>query len=256
MKIVVLGGKGLIGSKTVDALREQGHDVVAASSRSGVNSVTGEGLADALKGAEVVVDVTNSPSFEDKAVMDFFEKSTQNLLAAAADAGVKHLVALSVVGTKDLQESGYFRAKQRQEDLINAGKVPYTIVQATQFFEFIGGIADSGEKDGEVHLSTGHMQPISAPDVSTMVAEVAVSEPLNGTVEIAGDHRARLCDIVTEYMTITNDKRKVVSSAEAKYFGMKLQEGSLCPAGKAKIAPTKFQDWLKTVEKTAATSHR
>lgn len=173
-KIVVVGGRGLVGAKAVDILREQGHEVLAASTKTGVNSVTGEGLADALKGADVVIDVTNSPSFEDDAVTTFFEKSTRNLLSACVDAGVKHFVALSVVGTQRLQGSGYFRAKDRQEELIKKGPVPYTIVQATQFFEFIGGIADACLKDGEVCLSTAQMQPIAAADVSAIIAEVIV----------------------------------------------------------------------------------
>ncbi|HEY9718296.1 MAG TPA: SDR family oxidoreductase [Trichormus sp.] len=245
MKIVVLGGRGLIGAKTVETLRGQGHEVIAASTKTGVNSVTGEGLADALKGADVVVDVTNSPDWEDNAVMNFFDKSTRNLLAVCSEAGVKHVVALSVVGTEGLQGSGYFRAKQRQEELIKKGKVPYTIVRATQFFEFLCGIAEFGEKDGEVHLSTAQLQPIAAADVAALVADVALSKPSNGTVEIAGPDRGRLCDIVSQYMEAKHDTRKIVSGADAKYYGIVLKEASLVPSSSnARLGPTKLKDWL------------
>src|SRR5881628_158342 len=192
MKIVVIGGSGLIGSKLVSKLREQGHEAIAASPKSGVNSITGEGLAEALKGASVVVDVTNSPSWEDAAVMTFFETSTRNLLAYGAAAGVKHHVALSVVGTERLLASGFFRAKMAQENLIKASSIPYTIVRSTQFFEFVGGIAQSGTVGQTVHLSPALFQPIAADDVSAAMADVAVGVPVNGTIEIAGPERVRL----------------------------------------------------------------
>ncbi len=248
MKIIVIGGRGLIGSKTVEILRKQGHEVTAASTKTGVNSVTGEGLADALKGADAVVDLTNSPSGEDDAVMAFFDKSTRNLLSASKESGAKHFVALSVVGTPRLQESGYFRAKQKQEEYINEGKVPYTIVQATQFFEFVGGIADEGARDGEIHLSTAKLQPIAADDVAAIMAEVAVAKPLNGTLEIAGPERASFSDIVLQYLKAKNDHRKIVTSAETPYFGVKLQDLSLCPADGARLGPTRFGDWLHATE--------
>ncbi len=248
MKIVVIGGRGLIGSRTVEILKKQGHEVTAASTKTGVNSVTGEGLADALNGADAVLDLTNSPSWEDDAVMTFFEKSTSNLLSTSAEAGVKHFVALSVVGTSRLQESGYFRAKQKQEDYIKKGNVPYTIVQATQFFEFIGGIADFGTRDGEIHASTAKMQPMAADDVAVLMAEVALAKPLNGTIEIAGPERASISDVVLQYVEAKKDTRKVVASPEANYYGMKLQELSLCPADGARTGPTKFKDWLQAIE--------
>jgi uncharacterized protein YbjT (DUF2867 family) len=248
MKIVVIGGRGLIGSKTVEILRKKGHEVTAASTKTGVNSVTGEGLADALKGAEVVLDLTNSPSWADDDVMTFFEKSTINLLSTSKESGVKHFVALSVVGTQGLQQSGYFRAKQKQEDYIKMGSVPYTIVQATQFFEFIGGIAEFGLVDGEIHVSSMKMQPISADDVAEMMADVALDKPLNGTLEIAGPERRSISDIVSQFMEAKKDTRKVVGSPDANYYGMKLQELSLCPADGARISSTKFEDWLKTAE--------
>lgn len=244
MKIVVIGGRGLIGSRTVEILGNQGHEVTAASTKTGVNSVTGEGLANALKGADVVLDLTNSPSWEDEAVMTFFEKSTTNLLSTCVEAGIKHIVALSVVGTSRLQDSGYFRAKQKQEDYINKGKVPYTIVQATQFFEFIGGIADFGTRDGEIHASTAKMQPMSADDVAAIMAEIAQSKPLNGTIEVAGPERASISDFISQYVEAKKDNRKVVASPEANYYGMKLQELSLCPAEGARQSATKFKDWL------------
>lgn len=249
MKIVVLGGRGLIGAKMVEILRKKGHDVVAASTKTGVNSVTGEGLASAFKGADVVVDVTNSPSFEDNAVMHFFDNSTRNILSNSAEANVKHLIALSVVGTPNLQDSGYFRAKEKQEQLIKNGKVPYTIVQATQFFEFVGGIADASERDGELHLSTAQMQPMSADEVAEIMAEVSLEKPLNGTLEIAGPDRVRISDIVSQYLKSVGDNRKVVASPDNGYFGMKLQENSLVPVGKARISSMKFQDWLENARK-------
>ena len=245
MRVVVLGGRGLIGAKTVEILRKKGHDVIAASTKTGVNCVTGEGLAEAFNGAEVVVDLTNSPSFEDEAVMNFFDNSTRNLLSAAQTAGIKHFVALSVVGTARLQGSGYFRAKQKQEDLIKAGKVPYTIVQATQFFEFVGGIADFSMRDEECFLSTANTQPMAADDVAAIMADIALSKPLNGTLEVAGPDCVKISDIVTQFLQAKNDKRKIVASSDAPYFGLVLKENSLVPADGARIGPTKFESWLK-----------
>ena len=250
MKIVILGGNGLIGSKTVEILKAQGHEVIAASTKSGVNAVTGVGLKVAFTGADVVVDVMNSPSWADDDVMEFFRKSTENVLAAEKEAGVKHHVALSVVGTARLQDSGYFRAKQVQEDLIRKGCVPYTIVQATQFFEFLGGIADfSADSESKVRLSTGGLQPIAANDVSVVMAEIATDKPLNATIEIGGPERARLCDFVSKYMQAKNDRREIIASADAKYYGLKLGERSLVPEDDARRAPTKFEDWLYVAAK-------
>lgn len=245
MKIVVLGGNGLIGTKTVEILKNQGHEVVVASTKTGVNAVTGAGLAKAFEDADAVVDVMNSPSWADDDVMEFFKKSTANILAAEINAGVKHHVALSVVGTARLQQSGYFRAKQAQEDLIKEGKVPYTIVQATQFFEFLGGIADFGVGgDGKVHLSTGGLQPIAAADVSAVMAEVATAKPANATIEIGGPDRAPLCDFVKKYMEAKHDQREIVARPDANYYGMQLDERSLVPEDNARRTATKFEDWL------------
>ena len=244
MKIVVIGGAGLIGAQTVDKLRKQGHDVLAGSSRSGVNAVTGEGLDKALEGAEVVVDVTNAPSWEDNAVMEFFEKSTHNLLAAEEKAGVKHHVALSVVGTDRLQESGYFRAKMAQEKLIKEGKVPYTIVQATQFYEFLGQIAQYGTVGEQVHLSAAYMQPMASSDVADFLAEAALTAPINGTLEIGGPEKVRLSEVVGRYMKATNDNREVVSSMETKYYGMKIDDQSLVPGANAKLGQTRLEEWM------------
>jgi uncharacterized protein YbjT (DUF2867 family) len=244
MKIVVIGGSGLIGSKTVERLRKKGHDVLAASPKSGVNAVTGEGLAGALAGAQVVVDVANSPSFEDKAVLEFFETSGRNLLAAEAAAGVKHHVALSVVGADGLPASGYLRAKMAQENLIKGAKIPYTIVRATQFFEFLGAIAGSGTAGQAVHLSTGFMQPIASDDVADAVADTALAAPINGTIEIAGPDRVRMSDIVGRYMTLSGDAREVVADPRALYFGTELDDQSLVPLGEARLGATRFEDWF------------
>lgn len=247
MKIVVVGASGLIGAKTVERLSRKGHDVVPASRSSGVNTVTGEGLADALRGADVVLDVSNSPSFEDKAVMEFFEKSTGNLLAAEVAAGVKHHISLGVVGTEDLQDSGYFRAKLTQENLIRAGAIPYTIVHATQFFEFIGAIADAATVDEQSHLSTAFMQPIAANDVADVMAATCSDEPINGIVEIAGPERLRQSEVVEKYFNAKSDKRKIVATADAPYYGVKLKEESLVPHGSGKLSPTSFDEWMKSV---------
>ena len=244
MKIVVIGGSGLIGTKLVNRLRQKGHEVVAASPNSGVNTITGEGLAEALAGAQVVIDVANSPSFEDKAVLEFFETSGRNLLAAEAAAGVGHHVALSVVGTDRLQESGYFRAKMAQENLIKASKIPYTIVHSTQFFEFMGSIAQSGTVGQTVHLSPALVQPIVSDDVADAMADVALGAPVNGTIEIAGPERVRLDELVGRFLRASQDSREVVTDIHARYFGAELNDRSLIPGDNPRIAPTRFGDWL------------
>ncbi|QGQ97612.1 SDR family oxidoreductase [Paenibacillus psychroresistens] len=245
MKIVVIGGTGLIGTKLVDNLRQAGHDVVAASPSKGVNAVTGEGLAEALKGAEVVVDVANSPSFEDKAVLEFFEKSSQNLLAAEAAAGVKHHVALSVVGTERMLESGYFRAKLAQEVLIKASKIPYTIVRATQFFEFINSIAYVATDGQTVRLPSAHVQPIASADVSEALVDFTLGAPVNGTVELAGPDRLALDEFVRRYLTLQKDPREVIADDNAFYFGnIPVNNQSLVPGDNPRIASTRFEDWL------------
>jgi len=244
MKIVVIGGSGLIGTKLVNKLRQLGHEVVAASPSSGVNTITGEGLATALTGAQVVVDVANSPSWEDKAVLEFFETSGRNLLAAEAAAGVGHHVALSVVGTERLLKSGYFRAKMAQEDLIKASKVPYTIVRATQFFEFVSGIAQSATEGQTVRLSPALVQPVVSDDVAAALADVAVEEPLNGTIELAGPERLRLDELVRRFLNANQDTRQVVADVHARYFGIELNDQSLTPGNNPRIGPTRFEDWL------------
>jgi uncharacterized protein YbjT (DUF2867 family) len=244
LKIVVIGGSGLIGKKLVKNLREQGHEVVAASPSSGVNTLTGEGLAEALAGAQVVVDVANSPSFEDKAVLEFFETSGRNLLAAEATAGVGHHVALSVVGTDRLLVSGYFRAKMAQENLIKASPVPYTIVRATQFFEFMGSIAQSATDGQTVRLSSALLQPIASDDVAAVMADVAVKEPVNGMVELAGPQLIPLDELVRQFLRATGDARKVTTDVHALYFGIELNDQSLTPGDNPRIGPTRFEDWL------------
>lgn len=244
MKIVVIGGTGLIGSKTVERLQAKGHDVVAASPNSGVNTLTGEGLAEALKGAQVVIDLANSPSFEDKAVMDFFETAGNNLLKAEIVAGVKHHIALSVVGTERLQQSGYFRAKLAQETIIKNSTVPYTIIHSTQFLEFLRGIADSGTVGSTVHLSPAYVQPIAADDVADAVAEVALASPINTTVEIAGPERIRLTELVSKYLKLTNDPRTIESDVTARYFGAELNDTSLVPGDNARIGEISFDLWF------------
>jgi uncharacterized protein YbjT (DUF2867 family) len=244
MKIVVIGGSGLIGTKLVKLLRERGDEALPASPSSGVNSVTGEGLAEALAGAQVVVDVTNSPSWEDKAVLEFFERSTRNLLAAEAAAGVRHHVALSVVGTERLLQSGFFRAKIEQERLIKASKIPYTIVRSTQFFEFVDGIAQSATDGQTVRLSPAHIQPIVSDDVAAALAEVTLQAPVNGMIEIAGPERLGIDELVRRFLRAKQDGRQVVTDAHARYFGIDLSDQSLTPGNNPRIGPTRFDDWL------------
>jgi len=245
MKIVVIGGTGLIGTKLVNKLREQGHDVVAASPSKGINSVTGKGLAAALAGAQAVVDVTNSPSWEDQAVLEFFETSTRNLLAAESVAGVRHHVALSVVGTERLLASGFFRAKLAQEKLIQASPVPYTILRATQFFEFVGSIANSATDGQTVRLPSALIQPIVSEDVATALAGVAVAEPLNRMVELAGPDAIPLDELVRQFLKANRDPRTVITDEQAKYFGISLKHRSLVPDGNPRLGPTHFTDWLR-----------
>lgn len=245
MKIVVIGGTGLIGSKTVAILRQGGHDVTAASPKSGVDTITGQGLREALAGAQVVVDLSNSPSFEDKAVLEFFETSGRHLLAAEAEAGVGHHVALSIVGTDRTPENGYFRAKVAQEQLIKASGVPYTIVRATQFMEFIGGIADSCTNGNTVRVSPGLFQPIASDDVAAAVAEAAIAKPQNGTTEIAGPERAPFNEIVARYLKDVGDSREVIRDPEALYFGGRVEEHSLVPLGQARLGRIDFAEWRR-----------
>jgi uncharacterized protein YbjT (DUF2867 family) len=244
IKIVVIGGSGLIGTKVVSRLRQKGHEVIAASPDSGVNTVTGEGLAGALAGAQVVVDLANSPSFEDKAAMDFFRASGRNLLAAGAAAGVTHHVALSVVGTERLLKMGYFGAKLAQEDLIKASGIPYTIVRSTQFFEFLGAIAQAGTVGQIARLSPAMFQPIASDDVADAVADVALGAPVNGTVEIAGPERAPIDELVGRFLRATHDPRAVVADADAGYFGIAVNDRSLTPGDNPRIGRTRLDDWL------------
>ena len=245
MKIVVIGGTGLIGSILVTKLREQGHQALAASPNTGVNTLTGEGLAEVLKGASVVVDVSNSPSFETDAVMKFFETSTRNILAAETKAGVKHHVALSVVGTERLTESGYFRAKIVQEKLISESSIPYTIVHATQFFEFVKSIADASTEGNTVRLAPVLIQPISAVDVASEVARVTVGSPVNGIVEVAGPQQFRLDELIRQGLVARHDQREVKADPQARYFGAELREKTLIPGDSARLAQTHFDDWLR-----------
>ncbi len=244
MKIVVIGGTGLIGSKTVAILRQGGHDVIAASPKTGVNSLTGEGLKDAMADAEVVIDLTNSPSFEDKAVLEFFETSGRNLLAAEAATGVRHHVALSIVGI-DRTDNGYFRAKVAQEKLIKASGIPYTIIRATQFMEFFGGIADASTKGNIVRLPHNFFQPIAADDIAPIVAEVALATPRNGIVEIAGPERTPFDEIVARYLKGVGDPREVVCDPKAGYWGGQVEEFSLVPMGEARLGHIGLDEWLR-----------
>ena len=244
MKIVIIGGSGLIGSKLAARLRQAGHEVVAASPSTGVNALTGEGLKEALAGARVVVDVANSPSFEDEAVRHFFETSGRNLLAAEAEAGVAHHIALSVVGTRRLLDSGYFRAKQLQAELIEASPVPYTIVQATQFFEFVGSIAASSVQDGAVRLSNARIQPMAAEDVAAALAKVVTEPPAQGRIEIAGPEAMPLDELVRRFFAANGDARPVVTDPGSHYFGVRLDDSSLTPGANPRLGATRFEDWL------------
>jgi uncharacterized protein YbjT (DUF2867 family) len=245
MKIVVIGGTGLIGSKTVAILRQRGHEVVAAAPDTGVNTITGEGLKEAVAGTQVVIDVANSPSFEDSAVLKFFETSGRNLLAAEAAAGVRHHIALSIVGDDRSPGIGYFRAKVAQEKLIEASGIPYTIIRSTQFLEFLRAIADSSANGNVVRISPGLFQPIAADDVAAIVADVALAAPRNGIVEIAGPERAPFNEIVARYLKAVGDPRQVVSDPEARYYGGRVEELSLVPLGQARLGRIGFDEWLR-----------
>jgi uncharacterized protein YbjT (DUF2867 family) len=245
MKIVVIGGTGLIGSNLVENLRAGGHEPLAASPDTGVNSLTGEGVAEALEGAQVVVDVANAPDWDDAAVLDFFKTTSHNLLAAGQSAGVGHHVALSIVGADRLPESGYLRAKLAQEELVKAGPIPYSIVRATQFFEFIGRIADSGTDGNTVRLSPALVQPEAAEDVAATLADVAVGPPLNDTVELAGPEALGLDEFARRLLSARDDPREVTADVHARYFGSELADDSLTPGAGARIAPTRFEDWLR-----------
>ena len=245
MKSVVIGGTGLIGSKTIGLLRGAGHDALAAAPNTGVNTVTGEGLAAALEGADVVIDLANSRSFEPSAVMAFFTAHEKNLLAAGARAGVRHHVVLSIVGADRSPDNGYFRAKIVQEDLIKTSGIPYTIIRSTQFMEFLGAIADAGQVDGVVHIATGLFQPIAADDVAVVVAEVATSAPRRGTIEIAGPERAPFDEIIKRYLEMTGDKRPVHADPEARYFGGRVERFSLVPMGDAQLGEITLADWVE-----------
>jgi uncharacterized protein YbjT (DUF2867 family) len=252
MKIVVIGGSGLIGSKLVNELREHGHEAVAASPSSGVNTLTGEGLTNVLKGASVVVDVTNSPSWEDAAVLNFFETSTRNILANEAAAGVGHHVALSVVGTERLLESGFFRAKLVQENLIKASSIPYSIVRATQFFEFVKNIADLSTDGNKVPLPPVLIQPMAAADVASAVGRIATGSPVNGTVEVGGPEQFRLDELIRRDLAARNDPREVISDPHARYYGIKVNERTLVPNDDAQLGEMRFEDWLSHSTKQAA----
>ena len=245
MKIIVIGGTGLIGSKTTAILRQGGHEVIAASPKNGINTITGEGLKEAMTGATVVVDLANSPSFEDKAVMEFFETSSRNLLAAEAATGVRHHVALSIVGTDRTRDNGYFRAKVAQEKLIEASRIPYTIVRATQFMEFLGMIATSSADGSRIRLSSGLFQPIAADDVAAIVADVALAAPRNGILDIAGPERAPLNEIIARYLKAVGDPREVVKDPEARYWGGRVEELSLVPLGQARLGRIGLDEWLR-----------
>jgi uncharacterized protein YbjT (DUF2867 family) len=243
MKIVVIGGTGLIGKRLIPLL--DGHEAISASPSSGVNTLTGEGLAQALSGANVVVDVTNSPSWEDAAVMAFFDTSTRNLLAAEQAGGIGHHVALSVVGADRMPDSGYMRAKVNQESLIKAGGVPYSIVRATQFFEFLGGIADSGGKGDTIRLPTAPMQPMAADDVSAALADVAIGTPLNATVEVAGPEALPIAEFVRRFLTASGDKRTVIADPQATYYGAVMGSRGIAPGANPRLGPTRFEEWFR-----------
>src|SRR5215469_13024124 len=245
MKIVVIGGSGLIGSRVVTKLREDGHEAIDASPNSGVNAVTGQGLAEALKGASVVVDVSNAPSWEDAAVMSFFETATRNLLSHEAAADVGHHVALSVVGSDRMLESGYFRAKMAQENLIKGSSIPYSIVRATQFFEFVKGIADFSTEGNKVRLPPALIQPMAADDVASAVGRIALGSPVNGTIEIGGPEKFRLDELVRQGLAAWKDPREVVADPHARYYGIEVSERTLVPDNEAQLSQTRFADWLK-----------
>lgn len=244
MKLVVIGGSGLIGRKLVEILNERGHEVISASPSTGINTLTGEGLNEAFAGADVVVDVSNSPSFENDAVLNFFQTSQKNMAAAETKAGVKHHVALSIVGTDRLPDNGYFRAKVAQEELIRSSGIPYTIVRSTQFLEFLNGIADFSMKGDAAYLSTGAIQPIAAEEVSAALADFAESAPINGITEIAGPERFSLADLVRQFLAEKGDNRKVVADPAATYFGSILDDKSIVPLGEARLGKITFRQWL------------
>jgi uncharacterized protein YbjT (DUF2867 family) len=250
MKIAVIGGTGLIGSKTVAILCQGGHEALAASPKSGINSITGEGLKEAMAGTQVVIDLANSPSFEDRAVLEFFETSGRNLLAAEAAAGVRHHVALSIAGV-DRTDNGYFRAKAAQEKLIKTSGIPYTIIRSTQFLEFLGGIAASSTDGNIVRLPPVLFQPIAADDVAAIVADVALAAPRNGIVEIAGRERATFNEIIARYLKAIGDPREVVSDPEARYWGGRVEEHSLVPLAEARLGRTGFGEWLRRSQAAA-----
>jgi uncharacterized protein YbjT (DUF2867 family) len=257
MKIVVIGGTGLIGSKVVEKLRAHGHEAVAAAPNTGVNTLTGEGLAESLGGASVAVDVSNSPSWEDNAVMRFFETSTRNLLACEAAAGVGHHVALSVVGSERMLESGYFRAKIAQENLIKSSSIPYSIVRATQFFEFIKGIADLSTDGKSIRLPSALIQPMAAEDVAGAVCGVALGSPLNGTVEVGGPEKFRLYELVRQDLAALNDPREVIADPQARYYGIEVSETTLIPGSDARLGETRFETWLReSINQSPATTRQ
>ena len=243
MKIVVIGGSGLIGTKVVAHLRQAGHQVIAASPATGINTITGEGLAEAMNDTDVVIDLANSPSWEDQAVMDFFQTSGRNLLAAEINAGVKHHLALSIVGVDIMQNIGYMRAKKAQEDLIKQSGVPYTIIRSTQFLEFLAGIANQATDGNEVHLSDVKFQPIASDDVASFVAKYALAAPVNGKIEIAGPERFEMYEIVARYLQHSNDPRKVVANGKPEYFGGEIAHTALVPTGQAKLGAINFEKW-------------
>jgi len=250
MKIVVIGGSGLIGTKVVNLLRQKGNEVIAASPATGINTITGEGLTEAMKDTDVVIDLANSPSFEDKAVMEFFQTAGRNLLAVEINAGVKHHLALSIVGVDIMQNIGYMRAKKAQEDLIKKSGVPYTIIRSTQFLEFLKGIADQATQGNEVHLSDVKFQPIASDDVAAFVAKYALATPINGNVEIAGPERFEMYEIVEQYLKHSNDHRKVVANGRPEYFGGEVSHTALVPAGKAELGNINFEQWWSNQSKT------
>jgi uncharacterized protein YbjT (DUF2867 family) len=249
MKIVIIGGTGLIGTKLASRLREKGHNVLQASPSTGVNTITGEGLNEALTGTEIVVDVANSPSFEDRAVFAFFETSCRNLLAAGTAANVRHHVVLSIVGTDRLPECGYFRSKLAQENLIRRSTIPYTILRATQFFEFVGGIIDTSSNGQIARLSPALFQPVASDDVAATLADVTLADPVNGMIELAGPERLSLDDFGRKYLAATKDPRKIVADIHARYFGAELDDRSLTPGDDARLGAIRFEDWLATLRK-------